>query len=297
MRFAALLALAALAPAADFQIRGTVVDAITNKPIHGARVALSFWKESGFVHRGALAIFTGKDGGFRFTGVPEGDFELLAFQAGYIDINGVEARVPSIRLPSGAGKEFTLRLTPTGELTVTVRDEHGVPLGGAQVRIERNPSAGSRFGSLQTADSAGQCVFVAPAGPYRVTALGPGSATLLRARGLTFLGTANAEWVEVPAVNSVQTEIRVKPIPSRKVHLSVDTPGGATQCTVLSPQQRPDDYAVQWGLCPFQPGARVVEITGLPPGAYRLAMGAYEKAFQIQDADLNLAITPADRKY
>jgi len=139
MRFAALLAFAAIAQAGELEIRGTVLDATTNQPIHRARVALSFWKEAGFIHRGALTIFTGEDGTFSFTDVPEGEFELLAFKTGFIG----DARVPSIRVGFGERKrEFTLRLTPTGELTVMVRDDRGVPLGGAQVRIERKPEAG-----------------------------------------------------------------------------------------------------------------------------------------------------------
>src|SRR5581483_1958336 len=84
MRFAALLAFAAIAQAGELEIRGTVLDATTNQPIHRARVALSFWKEAGFIHRGALTIFTGEDGTFSFTDVPEGEFELLAFKTGFI---------------------------------------------------------------------------------------------------------------------------------------------------------------------------------------------------------------------
>lgn len=78
-----------------------------------------------------------------------------------------------------------MRLTPTGDLTVTIRDDRGSTVGGAQLRIDSKRTAGLPVGSfLQTADTAGQCVFVVPVGAYRVTAVGPGSATLLRARGL-----------------------------------------------------------------------------------------------------------------
>jgi hypothetical protein len=264
------MALAAIASAGELEIRGTVVDATTNQPIHRARVALSFWKEAGFVHRGALTILTGEDGGFRFTAVPDGEFELQAFKAAYFE---GDARVPSVRPRPGTGNHFTLRLTPTGDPTVTIRDDRGSTVGG------------------------GQCVFVVPVGAYRVTAVGPGSATLLRARGLTFGVTSGAEWVEVATSKSVHTEIRVRPIPARTVHLRVETPGGAGQFLLLPVAGQPDDYAVQWSLTPFQPGARAVEITGLAPGAYRLVMANYEKTFQIGDGDLNLAITPADRKY
>jgi hypothetical protein len=296
MRFAALLAFAAIALAGELEIRGTVVDTTTNQPIHRARVALSFWKEAGFIHRRALTIFTGENGGFSFTAVPaEGEFELQAFKTGYIG----DARVPSIRVASGdRKKEFTLRLTPTGELMVMMRDDRGLPLGGAQVRIERKPDADGNFGPfLETADTAGRCTFVVPAGVYRITFAGPGSATLLRARGLTLEAISNPEWFEVAAGKSVQKELRVRPIPARTVHLRLETPGGAGQFLLLPAVGQPDDYTIQWGLTPFDRGARAVEITGLAPGAYRLVMGNYEKMFQIGDGDLNLAITTADRKY
>ena len=294
MRFAALLALAALASAGELEIHGTVVDATTSQPMHRARVALSFWKDAGFVHRGALTILTGEDGGFRFTAVPDGEFELQAFKAGYFE---GDARVPSIRPGSGAGKGVTLRLTPTSELAVTILDDRGSTVGGAQLRIESKPATGIPFGSLGTTDRVGKFVFVVPPGAYRVTAVGPGSATLLRARGLTFGVTSSVESVEVATGKSIQTEIRVRPIPARTVHLTVETPGGAGQFLLLPAVGQPDDYAIQWSLTPFQPGARAVEITGLAPGTYRLVMANYEKTFQIGDGDLKLAITPADRKY
>ena len=297
MRFAALLTFSAIVQAGEVEIRGTVVDAITSQPIQRARVALSFWKEAGFIHRGALTIFSGEDGAFRFTAVPESEFELQAFKAGYFG----DARVPSIRVGSGdRNKEFTLRLTPAGKLTVTLRDEGGVPLDGVQVRIERKPEARPTFPFgpfLETADAAGQCVFAVPAGAYRITFAGPGVATLLRARGLTLGAVPAAEWFEVAAGKSLQKELRVRPIPARTVHVSVETPGGAKQFFLSPEQALPEDYRIQWGLTPFQPGARAVEITGLAPGTYRLSMGNYQKVFQIGDTDLNLAITPADRKY
>lgn len=195
-------------------------------------------------------------------------------------------------------KEFTLRLTPTGELTVMIRDDRGIPLGGAQVRIERKPEAGPTFGPfLETADTAGQCIFVVPVGAYRITFAGPGSATLLRARGLTLGAIPTPEWYEVAAGKSVQKELRVRPVPARTVHLRVETPGGAGQFLLLPAEGQPADYRIQWSLTPFQPGAKAAEITGLAPGAYRLFVGNYQKTFQIGDGDLNLAITPADRKY
>jgi len=100
----------------------------------------------------------------------------------------------------------------------------------------------------------------------------------------------------VAAGKSVQKELRVRPIQARTVHLSVETLGGAGQLLLLPAEGQPDDYSIWWGLTPFQPGARAVEITGLAPGAYRLYMGNYQKTFQIGDDDLTLAITPADRK-
>jgi hypothetical protein len=293
MRFAALLAFAATAVAGEFEIRGTVVDATTNQPIHRARVALSFWNGAGFVHKRALTIYSGEEGDFSFTALPEGEFDLQAFKKGYQE----GARVPSIRVRSGPTNEFTLRLTPVGKLTVMVRDNLGVPLTGAQVRIERKPDASPTFPRVETTDTAGRCIFVVLPGAYHVTLVGPGSATLLRARGLTLPAMAPGEWLDVAAGKSVQTEVRVTPIPARTVHLKVETPGGAGQFVVLPAEGRPDDYIIQWGLTPFKLGARAVEITGLAPGTYRLTMNNYEKRFLIGDSDLTLAITPADRRY
>lgn len=119
---------AAGGPAKTYSLSGTVTNLATGEPIRRALVHVN-----GPVQ---LSAFTGADGRFQITGVPEGQTFVTAEKPGFFDDQSVQPGVPNFGVNVGPGtNEFHLRLTPEARIRGRVLDTDGEPIEGLQVEI------------------------------------------------------------------------------------------------------------------------------------------------------------------
>lgn len=137
-------------------VRGVVVDAVTRRPIAGARVVLwtpqdvgpsrvpgpQDWDRRGFV---LDRCRSGPEGRFRFDGVPTGGragAKVSARTTDHAVVSVPVAEGPSWGPEDGSRRQVTLAMPAACAVRGTVVDASGVPLGGVRVRVER--CAGSK---------------------------------------------------------------------------------------------------------------------------------------------------------
>jgi protocatechuate 3,4-dioxygenase beta subunit len=144
--------LAAAAPAsADLQLQagvtitGTVVDALTRRPIAGARIAVaeSHGSGAGSADPSAFARSDAK-GRFSAAGLLPGDHEVRAVKSGYLS-----ATLPRVAASAKAAASAALALVPAASIAGKVVDAQGKAVAGASVSLEPVPGgrrfAGARF--------------------------------------------------------------------------------------------------------------------------------------------------------
>jgi len=195
-----LLPLLLTLPAAAQIVDGTVADAVTGKPIPGARIKLKPSDRSG---ADPLYTKTDAEGRFRFLQPPVGSYQVTPDAIGYlappccalVSLNGHPSRatfaspgqpfpkITEARDPDGtshASVEFLL--TAYAVITGVITDPNGVPLPGAEIEIQQkvpakaarsypsHPLPGGEFilaqRSMTRADDRGQ---------FRVAHLEPGA--------------------------------------------------------------------------------------------------------------------------
>lgn len=103
-------------------------------PVHGVRVRARGWLAEELPVPFTLWSRTGPDGRFSFTALPAVPIELFAESEGHLP--WLQRMAPSTE----AFDLGNLRLDPAAELVVVVRDDLGVPLMGATLRIEGRPA-------------------------------------------------------------------------------------------------------------------------------------------------------------
>lgn len=125
------------APAQTYQVEGTVVNAITGRPIPRALVQ---WNGQS----GQVAVLSGPGGEFSFAGVSAGRTQFMVQKPGYFQGRGGNFNPRSIFLNVGPDStRLDIKLTPEAVVFGRVLDKDGGPVEGATVRIEKAHAAGS----------------------------------------------------------------------------------------------------------------------------------------------------------
>jgi hypothetical protein len=238
---------------------------------------------------------------------------VRAAKAGYQE--EFQSRSVPIR-PDIPSSPETISLTPVGWLIARVVGENGSPVDGAQVAISRRPGGPPQYIpnlGLGSAGKDGTRRAALPRGAYGISALSPGTGTLLRARGQTFLPTyypsttsiSGAQWIEIVPGKEVQAEVHVTLIPARQVRGRLAFAGTLSEVSILPFGSR--DYSVVWGLPHVSNASGEFRVFGLTPGSYVLdirvcltlpctAITMFRKTVQVLDSDIdNLMISDADR--
>jgi Carboxypeptidase regulatory-like domain len=141
--------------AKTFTLGGTVTNASTGEPIRRALVHVN-----GQVQ---LAAFTGPDGRFQLSGVPQGQAFITAEKPGFFDEQSLH---PGSYAPQNAAvnvgpgtNEFHLQLTPEAKIRGRVLDPDGEPIEGLQVQlVTREISEGRKqlqMGMIANTDESG----------------------------------------------------------------------------------------------------------------------------------------------
>ncbi|HTY42350.1 MAG TPA: carboxypeptidase regulatory-like domain-containing protein [Thermoanaerobaculia bacterium] len=151
-------------------ISGSVVDAVTRRPIAGARIAVgpphvSF---SPSLDPSAYARADAR-GHFTASGLLPGDYEVRAEKTGYLP-----ASLPRVAARSTAAAPASLALTPAASIAGRVVDAQGKPVPGAAVTLE--PSRGGRgrfaaFAAGSRGPRAGMTARTGPDGSFRLDGL------------------------------------------------------------------------------------------------------------------------------
>ena len=125
---------ASASPGGNFEISGTLVDAITGQPISKARVAVSPVSE----RDNFTTIVTGEDGHFSFPGLVAGKYTLTAQARGYLlqSFNQHDQYSSSIVVGAGlVSTDLLFRIPPESSISGVVMDEAGEPVREAQVML------------------------------------------------------------------------------------------------------------------------------------------------------------------
>lgn len=109
-----------------FELRGSVVNAVTSAPIGNVLVTLN----------GPISAqqLSGADGTFTFANLPRGRYQLSVNKPGYFDEHESSGGWAA-ELSSGNG-DVTLQMTPEGVIYGTVEGENAQPVEGVQVQVE-----------------------------------------------------------------------------------------------------------------------------------------------------------------
>jgi hypothetical protein len=287
----------------DIEITGTILDSESGKPIYHAMVTATGWKSTLRPHPDVLAVLTREDGEFRFSGLPEGMYDIRAQRAGYL---GDANLLSSDRNHIVSSTSLDMRLTRQIIVTGTVRDDRGFPVSGALVGISNGLGPGSFVYYSGTDNDGIFRVAYLRRGTYRIGVFSPGSGTLLRAQGLSFApvyypGTDNpgaAKWIDLVPGQEFDVELRVTPTPAHEIRGRLDADGTLIRVSVLPAGN--DSYQVVWGLARHETGSREFRVSGLTPGTYVLSLQAtntmFRKTVQVLDVDVtDVVVSSADR--
>jgi hypothetical protein len=302
-RFAACFLLCTAAAAVPpGQIAGIVIDTDSEEAIQHVRVTATIWRGEDYPDDVLIAL-TGEDGRFRFTGLPDIECHIKVEKAGYLAPSFDARRLaPYAHLrPGNAADSLTLGLTPTGALTVGVVEDSGFPVAGAQVEIWSTPPnvAFSDLPYRSTTAKDGRFLARLPRGSYRVGALSPGSGTLLRAQGRTFVPTyypgdtdvSRPQWIDVVPGKDAQALIHVTPITAREIRGRFGFKG-CTQLVISLASEKHDPNTV-WGLVRCDGESGRFRISGLAPGTYTIGGGGFSKIVQVLDGDIDDLVIPS----
>lgn len=173
--------------AATTSISGRVTDAETGRPLGDALVEIVSGLPFAQPFAGGLGAVTGADGSYVITGVPPGEYVVVArpgeFRATHtFAAFGVPPGTRSItsakRIALAAGETragIEIQLPRAFAIEGRVVDEFGEPLSGVDVHPERLDPAGPAGQGVRTDDRGNFRVFRLPPGSYRICATPPGS--------------------------------------------------------------------------------------------------------------------------
>lgn len=124
-------------------IGGTVVDALTRRPIAGARIAVAESPGSGVTASSepAASARTDARGKFSAAGLLPGDYEVSAARSGYLP-----ATLPRVAATARSAGAAAVALVPAASISGRVVDAQGKPIVGASVALEAPRAGRGRFG-------------------------------------------------------------------------------------------------------------------------------------------------------
>ena len=153
-----------------YSIRGQVVDQAMGKPLAAVEVTLERWESRG----GFEPAISDSDGGFVFSDLPEGYYDLAGKLNGVFLLSGrkgFEQKRVLATVRAGVSRErpVILRVSRPGLLTGAVSDEFGDPLPRVDVDLRREEWSYGRL--VLTSVQSG---FTDELGRYRIPDLPPG---------------------------------------------------------------------------------------------------------------------------
>jgi hypothetical protein len=235
-----LVVLAALLPAvpafslvlrADnqtFKVEGTVINAITGRPI--PRALVEWYGQSGLV-----SVLTGPDGEFSLGGVPQGRTQVSAQKPGYFAGRGGAPQRPTVFVAGPDSGKLSIKLWPEAIIWGRVLGKDGEPLENASIRVEKPGSSPARMylrqHSVMTDEDGNFRIAELPPGEYVVALLaGNVSRRMLGSRSVQGVEAypaivyypagseeSSAEPVKLSAGQHVELNFSVRPRPAYKV--------------------------------------------------------------------------------
>lgn len=185
------------------EISGRTVECAPQHPLPYARVRLS---REGFPD--LLSRETGADGGFRFSGLPPGQYRLEAEHPAYT----FTAAALDLRQATAARKDLA-GTAKARTISVRVVDPRGVPVAG--VPVDLGPNGAAQPTQTKMTDSAGDAVFTVDNGNWLVRARPPRDGVGIQPPQMVFVTgagacnvsgffTASSRSVELVAIEVVQ---------------------------------------------------------------------------------------------
>jgi large repetitive protein len=188
------------------ELHGRVVDATTGEPLRSALVRLLHDGKSENDDALGMALTDG-DGAFRFPGLADGDYSLIAAE-GMFTQKGTASRRDGIHVTADqAGETIELRAQPAAAASVLVTTSGGNPIAGATVLCV--DAAGHPLGALGLATSGpdGRAWFGGmPRGTARVVGRAPGFAPA--ASDLQEIGPDHAVEFQLPLTSGTRTVLQ-----------------------------------------------------------------------------------------
>jgi Carboxypeptidase regulatory-like domain len=280
-------------PAADdpqkYKVEGTIINAVTGRPIPRALVQ---WSSTS----GQKSLLSGPDGDFSFDGVPEGRAQFLVRKPGYFQGRGGAFSQRTINFPVGSDStKLVVKLTPEAVIFGRVLGKDGEPVEGASIRVER-PAGGSNLyrglgmhqgrtdedGSFRVPDlTPGRYVVAVQAGFVTRRILGAQSAPGNEAYPPVIyypaaIEEANAEQINVAAGQRLELNFSITPRPAYRVSGSITRPEELKQ---LSPPAFVDrQEQVILSADEFDPQTGIFTFRKVPAGNYTLRLSAADDA-------------------
>lgn len=263
-----------------FDISGTVLDAVTAKPVPRAQVTL---QPTG---GDARAARTDASGNFAIRSVPVGIYDLSAAKQGYVQGS---AALRKVILVSGTQPDhYNLSLQPQSVLSGIVTDQDGEPVQGARASVLRAVMV-SGHKRLEPHENA----TTDEIGSFRFFGLGPGQCYIAVAAAadnsdandgmgypLTFYPNTtesmSAQAIDLLPGAAQQANVNVILDQSYEVKGHIDPPGASVRLALLAPAD-----AITW-LRPayrshFDAKTSNYVLSGVPPGSY-IVRAIYEIA-------------------
>jgi len=167
---------AATPAAADLQlqpgvtIHGTVVDALTRRPVPGARIGVAEAPGSGVsASEPSGSARSDAKGRFSAEGLLPGDYEVRAVKQGYLA--GTLPRIPASARAAGVA---AVALVPAASISGKVVDAQGKAVAGASVSLEPARGGRGRFAAIAAGfrgSRAGTSTLTGPDGAFRLDGL------------------------------------------------------------------------------------------------------------------------------
>jgi len=282
----------------SFRIAGTAVNARTGEPLARARVSLSEVSDRGRT----IAVTTGNDGHFEFTGLPAAKYSLAGVKRGFLAAAYDQHEQYSTAIVTGADfatEELELKLMPMAQISGHVYDEFGEGIRRAQMILYyENRSGGmprtGRVGFASSDDRGyydfsllrpGTYYVAVKAKPWYAMRAPPQStgdegsshisAGIDVAYPTTFYGGAtesdSATPIALAGGEELQMDIRLSPAPAIHLTFHVRPPNGEENFAYNPPQIQKRVFDSMEGVqIDTVRSEGTVELSGIPAGRYRV---------------------------
>jgi hypothetical protein len=289
-------------PQSVYRVSGTVVNSVTGQRLPAVRVFLARPQ----AREDPEVVITGPDGGFLFDNLPRGKYSLAAGKPGFLMQGFEEHENYSSAIAVGPGlasQGLQFRLHPAGVISGQIADEENEPVRDAQVmlfrsRVEDGMRGMHRAGRTNS-DDRGQYRFASlPPGAYFVVVsarpwYAPYTASPSQRNGednqaqeakvpadvtypiVYYPGTTDASQatsLTLAAGDHATADFTLTPVRSLHIRLRAPKPNARYGFNVIAMPEVFQDVSLPLHI-PLEttmskPGE--VEVSGLPPGQYRL---------------------------